>query len=79
MQLSGRAHIDWTPAPAARAAGAERLVRISIEQVNELPGGLPLRFAPLAAARRTLRIAAIEDVSVAIRAFTLCAADGGAL
>ncbi|MEQ8232837.1 MAG: pyridoxamine 5'-phosphate oxidase family protein [Gammaproteobacteria bacterium] len=58
LQLSGRAQIDWSPSAAARADGAERLLHITIEQVNELPGALPLRFDDVPATQRTPRICA---------------------
>jgi len=43
LQLSGRAHVDWDPARAARFPGAERVVEFSIDEVRETPGALPLR------------------------------------
>ena len=43
LQLSGRAHVDWDPARAARYAGAERVVELEVEAVRETRGVLPLR------------------------------------
>lgn len=43
LQLTGRAHVDWNPARAARFAGAERVVELEIDTVRETRGALPLR------------------------------------
>lgn len=43
LQLSGRAHVDWDPARAARFAGAERVVELEVDAVRETRGALPLR------------------------------------
>jgi predicted pyridoxine 5'-phosphate oxidase superfamily flavin-nucleotide-binding protein len=42
LQLTGRARVDWNPARAARAAGAERVVDFEIDAVRETSGALPL-------------------------------------
>lgn len=41
LQLTGTASIDWDSARAAEVPGAERLVEFHVEEVVELPGGMP--------------------------------------
>lgn len=43
LQLTGRAHVDWDPARAARFPGAERVVELEIDAVRETHGAFPLR------------------------------------
>ena len=44
LQLTGRAAVDWDPAHAVAAAGAERLVTLDVEAVVEIRGALPFRL-----------------------------------
>jgi len=41
LQLTGRATIDWSPQNSAALPGAERLVRLSIENIVEIAGAFP--------------------------------------
>ena len=43
LQVTGRAHVDWDPARAARFPAAERVVELEIDAVRETRGALPLR------------------------------------
>ncbi|HEY9887320.1 MAG TPA: hypothetical protein V6D02_02905, partial [Candidatus Obscuribacterales bacterium] len=44
LSLTGRAEIIWEGAAVAAFAGAERLVRITVEEVVSLPAALPFRW-----------------------------------
>jgi len=79
LQLSGRATIDWDPARIAEYPGAQRLIEITIEQINELPGALPLRWSADSGAVRTLRLIAKHAESEEITSFIFAARDGGEL
>ena len=44
LQLTGHAEIDWDSPEVALHQNAQRLVRVTIDEVVELKGALPLRF-----------------------------------
>lgn len=44
LQVSGRADVNDDPQARARFPGAERVLDITIEQVNEVPGALPAHW-----------------------------------
>ncbi|MBO2012136.1 pyridoxamine 5'-phosphate oxidase family protein [Hymenobacter negativus] len=44
FQLTGWAHVDWTPDHARLDAGAERLVTFRVEEVRVLPQALPFQW-----------------------------------
>ncbi|HQX79427.1 MAG TPA: pyridoxamine 5'-phosphate oxidase family protein, partial [Steroidobacteraceae bacterium] len=46
LQLSGRALIDWDPASAAALPGAERVIRLTIDAVQETEHALDLHWSP---------------------------------
>ena len=46
LQVSGRAVLDWRPESAALLPGALRVVRMSIEAVQQTEHAVPMRWAP---------------------------------
>lgn len=44
LQLTGRATVDWNPEHSAALPGAERLVRLVVEDVVEIQAGFPSGF-----------------------------------
>ena len=44
LYLSGRAEVIWEDDAVANFAGAERLVRFTLEEAVSAPGSLPIRF-----------------------------------
>ena len=76
LQLSGTATIDWAPDPA-RWPGAQRLVRVQVEAVNELRGTLPLRWSGPAGLE--LEVDEVVEESAGVRSFWLVGADGAPL
>ncbi|MFG3442065.1 pyridoxamine 5'-phosphate oxidase family protein [Nonomuraea sp. NPDC047897] len=45
LHLTGRARVDWDPERAAAVPGAQRLVDFDVEQVVEVAGAVPQRWA----------------------------------
>jgi predicted pyridoxine 5'-phosphate oxidase superfamily flavin-nucleotide-binding protein len=45
LQLSGRAEVLWEGAELASFAGAQRLLRVWVEQGRRVPAGVPLRWS----------------------------------
>lgn len=56
VQVAGRAEVIWDGPDLAASPGAERLIRIAVEAVVDLPGALPLRWETTADAKFDLRI-----------------------
>jgi hypothetical protein len=44
LQVSGRATIDWSPAAAAELPGAERVVRLHVDAVQQSVHGAPMTW-----------------------------------
>ncbi|MCP5200279.1 MAG: pyridoxamine 5'-phosphate oxidase family protein [Gammaproteobacteria bacterium] len=76
LQLSGRARIDFSP-DAARWPGAQRVVEVRVEAVNDLHEALPLRWHAPAALE--VEVDEVVDESAGVRSFWLVGADGASL
>jgi ferredoxin-NADP reductase/predicted pyridoxine 5'-phosphate oxidase superfamily flavin-nucleotide-binding protein len=76
LQLSGRARIDFTP-DAARWPGAQRVVEVRLEAVNELREVLPLRWS--APVGLELEVDGVIEESGGVRSLWLVGADGAPL
>lgn len=51
LQVSGRARVDWDPASAAPLAGAERVVELTIDAVQQTEHALDTRWSPAVLSR----------------------------
>jgi uncharacterized protein len=58
LQVSGRARVDWDPASAAPLAGAERVVELTIDAVQQTEHALDTRWSPAVLSRYNPRRAA---------------------
>jgi uncharacterized protein len=58
LQVSGRARVDWDPASAAPLAGAERVVELTIDSVQQTANALNVRWSPAILSRYNPRRAA---------------------
>jgi len=56
LQLTGHAEIVWDGPEVDARSGAERIVRVRIDEVVELRDAVPLRFSTPRDAKRTLRL-----------------------
>ncbi|MEO8907354.1 MAG: pyridoxamine 5'-phosphate oxidase family protein, partial [Microbacteriaceae bacterium] len=46
LQVSGRAHVDWATTAAAQLPGAERVVKFTVDAVQQTPRALSTRWSP---------------------------------
>ncbi|MCZ6587847.1 MAG: pyridoxamine 5'-phosphate oxidase family protein [Alphaproteobacteria bacterium] len=79
LQLTGRTTIDWDSDAVAAIPGARRLVAFDIDEIVELPSGVPLRWDASAESVRTLRLIEKIPESLNITSFVFEARDGGPL
>jgi ferredoxin-NADP reductase/predicted pyridoxine 5'-phosphate oxidase superfamily flavin-nucleotide-binding protein len=79
LQLTGRTAVDWDSDAVANTPGARRLVHFEIEEVVELPRGVPLRWDASADSVRSLRLVERIPESDDVTSFALEARDGGPL
>lgn len=78
-QISGRAEIVWDGPDLAAVPGAERLIRIEVDAVVDLPSALPLRWRDAAGATQQLRVARRVEETPEVVSLELEAADGAVL
>ncbi len=74
LQLTGQAEIDWHPDVSWQ--GAERLIRVRIDEVVRQQGALPLRWARAPEAVRSLQLVHRREESADVTSFFFQAADG---
>lgn len=79
LQLSGTAEIDWEPDEMHLAAGARRMVNITITRVVELENAIPLRWDKDSTSVRSLRVVDKIRESRDVTSFIFEARDGGKL
>jgi ferredoxin-NADP reductase/predicted pyridoxine 5'-phosphate oxidase superfamily flavin-nucleotide-binding protein len=79
LQLTGRAEINWDGPEVERYPGARRLVKIGIDEIVDLPNGLPLRFSEAGAGVRSLRVVDKVKESEEITSFYFISRDDGPL
>jgi ferredoxin-NADP reductase/predicted pyridoxine 5'-phosphate oxidase superfamily flavin-nucleotide-binding protein len=79
LQLTGTVEIDWDSREIEGFPGARRLVHVAIDEVVELRGALPLRWAPAGEAIRELRVVGKERESEDVTSFLFEARDGSPL
>lgn len=79
LQLTGTAAIEWQSAAVRATPGAQRLVRVTIDEVVERRAALPLRWRSLDRAYRSLQVVDKHRESADVASFVLASPDAGAL
>lgn len=79
LQLTGRARVEFDPPANADYPGAQRLVRVDIEEIVERRGVLPLRFSEPKGIVRELRLVERRRESDDVVSFWFTSRDGGEL
>jgi ferredoxin-NADP reductase/predicted pyridoxine 5'-phosphate oxidase superfamily flavin-nucleotide-binding protein len=76
LQLTGRVRIDWDSPEVGRFPGARRLVHLQVEEVVQLEGALPIRWAAPGESVRELRLIGKQRESDDVTSFQLTPRDG---
>jgi ferredoxin-NADP reductase len=79
LQITGRAEITWEGSELEQHPGAQRLVRVEIDEIVELQAALPLRFTEAGSGTRSLRLIEKVAESTEITSFVFASRDGGPL
>jgi len=75
LQLTGHAEIVWDGPEVEARSGAERIVRVRIDEIVELRDAVPLRFSTPRDAKRTLRLVDKQQESEDVTSFYFEAED----
>ncbi len=73
LQLSGEAQIDWNSEEIASYPGAQRLIRVNVQEVVYQRGVLPLRWSEPDTSALTLQVARKQQESEDVSSFYLVA------
>lgn len=79
LQINGQATIDWDSPALGRFPGAQRLIRVEIEQANLIEHALPIRWQESAGAVRELTLVSKTRESADVTSFEFGARDHGKL